>query len=749
MKSLPLPYQAFAVMEKYPIRMAIRPGVELKNDLRLSAANGGFIFQRNIQISSDFIAAYPDSPTRGDRFGGSTVYKNYKTADGNISVHIRELFRRDVNALYDTQQWAYENDIAYARYEMTFYVEKPTFVKNLYLFSRLPLPNGYLSGYTDGSVAVGDSVFTAIEHPMAKVSMIADSTFTWQISGLQNGVKEYPITGAEPNRTLRCVIIPEKGKYNGIKSVELVTSSGAILAASHDQNEYRVKTPEQTNNMKLRVSFNPVTERVIGKVELYGSTICSYFDGYIPFNAELLPGEPVTFIAVVGAEPEPNQMRRSFQNYLNNERAYPNRQFLHYNSWYHLGINRNDNPDPLQRMTEKDALQVMGEFRRELFQKRKVNLNSYLWDDGWDNWDSLWDYHVGFPAAFEKLAKAAAMQNSGIGAWLSPWGGYGQSKAKRLDYARRNNIPISADGFSLADSRYFNAFKLRCSQMIAAYNLNIFKFDGIGNGTWATGANESKTPDIHALLTLCRTLREIKPDLYISTTVGTWASPFWLMYSDCVWRQGEDCHFLGDGNNRERWINYRDNTVYQRFALRAPLFPLCGIMNHGILVGNRGLPAQMPLDASPASTTSFANEVWTFFAFGSSLQELYIDPSLMHEGWWDTLAKAVKWSRENHLALNDAHWIGGNPEKQEIYGVAAWRPGKGIIMLRNPGKTAKSISGNLYQWLELPRIASKTVSKITVPYRSSENIKVPSLTETKQPFNIELPPFGVLVMEFE
>jgi len=53
--------------------------------------------------------------------------------------------------------------------------------------------------------------------------------------------------------------------------------------------------------------------------------------------------------------------------------------------------------------------------------------------------------------------------------------------------------------------------------------------------------------------------------------------------------------------------------------------------------------------------------------------------------------------------LTDIHWIGGDPNKGEVYGYVAWLSEKAIIMLRNPPSATKSFQVNISSAFELPR----------------------------------------------
>lgn len=421
-----------------------------------------------------------------------------------------------------------------------------------------------------------------------------------------------------------------------------------------------------------------------------------------PRGLALAAGDAWKTSSVIGLS-EPGQARRSFLHYLERQRAHPYRQFVHYNSWYDLNIGRNDNSNPLQRMTESQALAVVDAWNQQLYTARGMRLDGFVWDDGWDAFNSLWNFHAGFPNGFSVVNGRAANQQSGIGAWLSPWGGYGSAQSQRIAYWNSTHDP-DIGSFHLSNAEYYGAFRDRCLQMVQDYDMRYFKFDGIGGGTFATGPGSGTAQDIDGLLKLTGELRDHRSDVFINCTVGTWASPFWLLSADSIWRQGNDTGFTGPGNNRERWITYRDETTWERFASSSPLYPLNSLMFHGLVVGNYpGTdPAAMPLDL-----TSVTHEIRCATACGSGLQELYVSAGLMTPAMWDELAKSLRWLRANADVLPDVHWIGSRPYESGTstaspYGWAAWNARKGTLALRNPGPQATSITLTLAQALELP-----------------------------------------------
>jgi hypothetical protein len=127
---------------------------------------------------------------------------------------------------------------------------------------------------------------------------------------------------------------------------------------------------------------------------------------------------------------------------------------------------------------------------------------------------------------------------------------------------------------------------------------------------------------------------------------------------------------------------------------------------------------------------------------------MYITPSLLTQTNWDTLAEAARWSRAHASTLKDVHWIGGDPDKLQVYGWAAWSPHEGILTLRNPSTTAQTFTLNLAQAFELPPSAPSTYALHSVwsatPNRSSSRVEQ---AQAGKPLTLHLAPFEVLTLD--
>jgi len=471
-------------------------------------------------------------------------------------------------------------------------------------------------------------------------------------------------------------------------------------------------------------NFFFASESPISKYNTQNGWISSYIE-------RQEPSLDLTASTVWGIAPE-GQLRRGFLYYLERERAVPYRQMLHYNSWYDISWAD-------RKLTEAGCLDRIQVFGDSLTVKRKVNLNAFLFDDGWDDNQTLWQISkTNFPAGFDNLKALAGKYNASLGVWMSPWGGYEQAKEQRLQYGRKQNPPFETNshGFSLSGTVYSGRFKDVAANFVTKYGVSMFKFDGVGAGDQSAGATPEYQTDMESLLNLVSSLRAVKSDLYFSLTIGTWPSPFWLKYGDVIWRNGWDTSTEGQGDGRQQWLNYRDGEAYKNIVQRAPLYPLSSLMYHGVCIADNGAPAKFDINDKDIS-----DEIWSFFGSGTSLQELYINPHKLNAANWDCLAAAIKWSRENADIMPDVHWVGGDPSKGDVYGFAAWSPQKGIITLRNPSDKAKTFRVDVYNIFELP-----LNTKHSYLFYNAKSTEVKAPLFRGGAYTVTLEPFEVMVL---
>ena len=488
-------------------------------------------------------------------------------------------------------------------------------------------------------------------------------------------------TGGVSNDNVYNIDIPEAGTYYVRYFIEVrtetVTSSGTI-------------------------TWNPSVSQASGFEQNTtggdGEDETRIIQGLWSRHTTLEAGKSWKVSSVVGLI-APDQARRSFLAYSERERAVAWRPFPHYNSWYELNIDRNNSATYEGHMTAEDCVGVVNEWKTNLFDKHGVGIKAFVWDDGWDEYGT-WSFNKGFPNGFKEPYEVANQIGAGTGAWLGPVGGYGTSGDLRRAYWSDKG------GMQLSNPAYYNVFLNACSDMVDKYNFCFFKLDGISAQFSSTGPDSGYTGEENAegIIDILSAVREIRPDMFFNTTVGTWASPFWFHYTDAVWRQEQDYGEIGNqGTDREKWITYRDRLVYQNFIQNSPLCPINTLMTHGVILTEYG-------DVSKnMDYAGIVREIRCAFACGSGMVELYCDSKLLNSinngALWKDIANCIKWQEKNAEVLPDIHWVGGNPwdgSSANVYGWAAWNGNDAVLTLRNPSTSAKTFTFTLRDVLEIP-----------------------------------------------
>lgn len=670
-------------------------------------------------------------------------------------------------------------------------------------------PNGAASisgNTTHGTLVVNDQLFLGLETPMSLMSVggAGGIVNTWNPERWDPGafhdvfgedvpaamVKKYgewcretagpvakyvKMAGGEVNFTRkgRCEVsfryTAGNHKLNMI-GVALLSPDGKLLSLdAHightgdkaENNVYVVEVPEP-GKYTLQYWVECRTETITSKgnialslpLQSAGSaaTPANWVQGAWVRKTTLAKGKSWQVSSVIGLL-EPGQRRRSFLAYSEREKPVSYRTFVHYNDWYEVGIRINNNADPTKRHSEKRLMDILQHWDRELYKKRKLYLDAFVTDDGWDDFNSLWEFHSGFPNGFAAASRAAARMKSGMGAWLGPVGGYGAAKRMRLNHWNAKHPGNRISNFELSNDEYFNAFVGRCRDMIKKYDMRYFKFDGISTKFHANGP--AGLEDAEGIINVVSALRRAKPDVFINATVGTWASPFWFHYVDSIWRQENDFDRVGNvGDARDRWITYRDRLVHEVFVKGAPFCPINSIMTHGIIItkGQKGVnipPAVMSTD--PANCIK---EMRAAFGSGSGLQEIYADADLLDQEngrLWDELAACIAWIRRHEDVLADVHWVGGNPwngKDGDIYGWAAWNKNKCTLTLRNSSGATKTLRTTLRALFEVPEPlkGSITLSSSFADQRKLEGIEGTAVDIDRE-IELTLPSMEVLVLE--
>lgn len=431
----------------------------------------------------------------------------------------------------------------------------------------------------------------------------------------------------------------------------------------------------------------------------------------------LLAGRQWEISSVVGLI-APGQPRRSFLAYNERERAVAWRPFPLYNSWYELNINRNNANPPTGNMNVNQCVDVAQQWKKKLYDEQNANIQALVWDDGWDEYGT-WTFHGGFPNGFKEINEVTDQMNTGNGAWLGPVGGYGVSGGQRRSYWSDKG------GMQLSNPAYYKVFNDAIMSLINDHACRFFKFDGISAQFSAVGPDPGVTGDenCEGIIDIEIQARKVKPDIFLNTTVGTWACPFWFHYTDAVWRQERDHGTIGESSHaskRDAWITYRDQLVYRNFVKGSPICPINNLMTHGLILTTRGSNGeQMGITGNTGQNShypSILREMHCAFACGSSMVELYCDYGLLNNiksgQLWKDLAEHIKWQEKNKDVLPDSHWVGGTPwdgTKTNVYGWASWNGKNCVLTLRNGATSQQTINLTLRQALEIPEYVTEPI----------------------------------------
>lgn len=452
----------------------------------------------------------------------------------------------------------------------------------------------------------------------------------------------------------------------------------------------------------------------------------------------------VSETAVLGVAQSHAAVESQFMRYVDSVKVKGTRPFLLYNSWYDLR-----HPTrveiPANGMTEKTVLQRIGSLEHAL-NVRGLSLDAFVLDDGWDNTSSIWDIDTTiFPRRLTPVAEALAARHTTLGLWASPFCGY-DGRELRVAWGSAHGYEKTGDFLCFAGDKYRKEFKRKMLEYVRKYNVGYYKWDGFLLA--CNEPNHGHLPGVYSREALIATFREmmegaraINPDIFINITVGSWLSPWWLKYADCVWMQGADYGFaeqIPSRTPRDMAISYRDAVLWDDLRGQHLLFPMSSLMTHGIIRGDLNM-----LGGKNESLTSFANEVIMYVGRGVMMWELYISPDALNNREWEILASSLRWAKENSSVLSHTAMILGNPIRREPYGYVHLTPAKGIVLFRNPAAGPSHVEFVLAD--SLGQLASGTayVLHMLYPY----NIVLPGTYRPGDRIDLPLDPYEVVLAE--
>ncbi len=453
----------------------------------------------------------------------------------------------------------------------------------------------------------------------------------------------------------------------------------------------------------------------------------------------------VSHKAVTGTAVSNIKLRQAFMDYVDSIKVNGTKPYLLYNSWYDF---RNPSivKDSASVMNVENVLNRISTFKKFMYDKYKIALNAFVLDDGWDKYTSMWEIDSSrFPQGFTPLVKALAPMKTGLGIWASPFCGY-SNRNLRVDWAAKHGYEKVGDFLCFAGTKYKSAYKNRMVEYTKKYNLGYFKWDG-----FLLACNEpehghltgiySREANVSTYIDIINAVRKVNPGIYLNITTGTWLSPWWLKYADCIWMQGADYAYAEDVpsiNPRDKSITYRDAVLWEDYKKLNLLFPMSSLMTHGIIKGRLNF-----LGGKNESLASFSNEVMMYFGRGVMMWELYVSPDLLTDAEWNAIASSVKWAKANKDVLSKTQMILGNPLKREPYGYIHLRKEKGILLLRNPDVMKQKVEFSLSGELGDIDTNAEYFVKVVYPF----NYIYPVPVKANSVINLELDGYQVLTAE--
>lgn len=562
--------------------------------------------------------------------------------------------------------------------------------------------------------------------PDEKVIHAADFT----VGGIERQGDTLCVTYTHPAFNVTVLFSLLKGKYASIRyTVTAVGKPQALAKITFFPTKGQAQAPFVDGDINsspiVADSFFILPDKPIVNTYAYEAT--THLN--VELKTPIQPEAPVSYTVYFGTFPDVSQLRRSVNLFINALRPRPYRPYLHYNSWMDIGF--------FTPYSEKDILTRMTEWDNAFITGRGVKLDAFLLDDGWDDLTGRWLFGPAFQNGFATVREKAASLDSSVGLWLSPWGGYNKPRDERVSHAGEYGFETVDGKFALSGPNYFKNFNQQIQNLIKNEHITSFKLDGMGNAS-AHIEGSPYASDFDASIALLNNMRSANPNQFINLTTGTNASPSWLFYADAIWRQGDDINLYGPGTPVQQWMTYRDAETYRSIVRKGPLFPLNSLMYHGIVSAAHAYYGLEKVQTD----ADFADQVWSFFATGTQLQELYITPSMLNDAKWNTLADAAKWSRTNADVLVDTHWVGGNPTALEVYGWASWRSDRAILGLRNPSDKPQQFYLDLTKAFEIPQ---GDATRFTLKSVYGSNDTVPANYDA--PVVVTLKPFETLVWE--
>jgi len=355
---------------------------------------------------------------------------------------------------------------------------------------------------------------------------------------------------------------------------------------------------------------------------------------------------------VVSLTPDKYVENRFFK-YVDDIRITPIRPYALYNSRYDLRAPEYPGVKPENVMNEKNILQIISLFKKNMIDKHQLQLDAFVLDDGWDVYESDWVLRKKeFPRGLKPISEELSHLGTDLGIWFGPTGGY-SFRMKRIDWMKKNGYEVVGKTkndamLCLGGKKYGDLFRKRTTDLVKNDGVKYFKWDGIQFSRSEPDHGHpvelySRRAILESVIEKCKAVRETDPSVYLNITSGTWLSPWWVKYANRIWMQGADYGYADVPviSQRDGAITYRDFILYDDLRQQEWWFPVSNLMTHGIIKGNL---ERLGGEGDPIH--KFSDDVVLYFARGVSMYELYISPDLLTDGEWDAIGRSMNWAKD-------------------------------------------------------------------------------------------------------
>lgn len=455
---------------------------------------------------------------------------------------------------------------------------------------------------------------------------------------------------------------------------------------------------------------------------------------------------PVTIIG--GAEDNSSiGVQKAFFEYIDFI-SLPSDLRFQYNSWY----------DGMLKIDEDKVRNAFSQISKGLAFYNAPKLDAYVVDDGWNDYTGkFWGFNKRFPNGLTNISADCRKMGSSLGLWLGPRGGYNDvyKFAKKIQRGKNGFANKNAKEICIASQTYVNKLTEFLIDTVTENDITYLKLDGFCHDVCTDSSHDHITGGENEMyfvtemwqrwIKLFEAVRHARAcdrrPLWINMTCYVNVSPWWLQWVNSIWLQNSsDIGFadnIEDQPQVEAEITYRDARYFDIICKRANQIPLKNIYNHEPIYGS-------------SANVNYTDEEFDKYinwctVRGPALNEIHLSYELMSDGKWASLAKAMRFQKENYYILKNATFIGGNPEENNVYGYISWADnGDGIIALRNPTDESAPLTLNINKLMGAP-LHLKNAKPVSV-YNNSVAIGE-QLVSYGSKLNLTLHPYEVLILK--